>query len=87
MWIFTFIFWSHSLLPFLFLLHIISTEGPKIGGGEVTEQLSRVLTSLQPWSNYSITVRASTLAGEGVQSKPIICKTLQDGNVLLYLNL
>ena len=49
------------------------------GGGLVTEQLSKVLSSLQPWSNYSVTISAATIAGEGVASKPVICTTKQDG--------
>ena len=53
-------------------------------GGEITEQTARVLTSLQPWSNYSVTVTAATMAGEGVSSQPIICTTKQDGK---YLNI
>ena len=41
--------------------------------------------SLQPWSNYSITVRAGTIAGEGVKSHPITCTTKQDGKDLVFV--
>ena len=48
-------------------------------GSVVTDSTSAILEGLEPWSNYSVSVAASTKAGEGVTSHPIICTTLEDG--------
>ncbi|XP_066948108.1 cell adhesion molecule Dscam2-like isoform X4 [Macrobrachium rosenbergii] len=47
-------------------------------GSMVSEGLRATLTALLPWTNYSVTVAASTRAGEGVSSLPLICTTNQD---------
>ena len=53
-----------------------STE---VSGSVVSEQQTSILTGLEPWSNYSISVAASTKAGEGVTSSPTVCTTDEDG--------
>lgn len=49
------------------------------GTGVVTEGQQASLKGLQPWTNYSVTVAASTGAGQGVTSTPLTCTTQQDG--------
>ena len=56
------------------------------GGIRVTEQMSTILTSLQPWSNYSFSVSAATRIGEGPRSYPVICATKEDGKNNLAFN-
>lgn len=40
---------------------------------------SASLTSLQPWSNYTLVVAASTSVGVGVASEPVVCSTQEGG--------
>ncbi|XP_069972795.1 cell adhesion molecule Dscam1 isoform X4 [Penaeus vannamei] len=47
-------------------------------GSVVSEGLRATLTGLKPWTNYSVSVAASTRAGEGVQSLALVCTTEQD---------
>ncbi|KAK4287145.1 hypothetical protein Pmani_039780, partial [Petrolisthes manimaculis] len=48
-------------------------------GGSVVEEGQRAtLNNLTPWTNYSLSVAASTRAGEGVASHHVICTTNQD---------
>ncbi|KAK3858057.1 hypothetical protein Pcinc_035719, partial [Petrolisthes cinctipes] len=57
------------------------TDAPedKMGGtGVVTEGQQASLKGLQPWTNYSVIVAASTGAGQGVTSSPLTCTTQQD---------
>ena len=66
------------------LTSIISV-GPRSAIGEsrgvlvVVEGTSTRLTSLNPFTNYSVTVSAATAAGVGVASDPLICTTIEDG--------
>ena len=53
----------------------------------LVEHLSTVLTSLQPWTNYSIMVAAFTVAGEGVKSLPVMCVTLEDGKEVFIIKI
>ncbi|KAK4288092.1 hypothetical protein Pmani_038864, partial [Petrolisthes manimaculis] len=48
------------------------------GGSVVDDGQRATLNNLTPWTNYSLSVAASTRAGEGVASHPIICTTNQD---------
>ncbi|XP_071517137.1 cell adhesion molecule Dscam2-like [Panulirus ornatus] len=47
-------------------------------GSVVSEGLRATLAGLTPWTNYSVSVAASTRAGEGTPSHAIICTTDQD---------
>ncbi|XP_037792633.1 Down syndrome cell adhesion molecule-like protein Dscam2 [Penaeus monodon] len=47
-------------------------------GSVVSEGLRATLAGLRPWTNYSVSVAASTRAGEGVASLPLVCTTDQD---------
>ncbi|XP_071517586.1 cell adhesion molecule Dscam2-like isoform X2 [Panulirus ornatus] len=54
-----------------------SHEGGR-SGSVVSEGLRATLAGLTPWTNYSVSVAASTRAGEGTPSHAIICTTDQD---------
>jgi len=45
---------------------------------------SSVLKLLLPYTNYSLTVSASTEAGVGVPSEDISCNTLEDGKMRIH---
>ncbi|XP_063589130.1 cell adhesion molecule Dscam2-like [Penaeus indicus] len=47
-------------------------------GSVVSEGLRATLAGLRPWTNYSVSVAASTRAGEGVASLPLVCTTDQE---------
>ncbi|ROT64498.1 putative Down syndrome cell adhesion molecule-like protein Dscam2 [Penaeus vannamei] len=47
-------------------------------GSVVSEGLRATLAGLRPWTNYSVSVAASTRAGEGLASLPLVCTTDQD---------
>ncbi|XP_071541356.1 cell adhesion molecule Dscam2-like [Panulirus ornatus] len=56
---------------------VSSHEGGR-SGSVVSEGLQATLAGLTPWTNYSISVAASTRAGEGVASHILSCTTDQD---------
>lgn len=58
---------------------LVITLGDSGSGSMVSEGIRTTLTSLTPWTNYTISVAASTRAGEGVASQGIVCTTDQDG--------
>lgn len=45
----------------------------------VSDGVRATLAGLTPWTNYTITVAASTRAGEGMASHSLVCTTDQDG--------
>ncbi|CAL4117640.1 unnamed protein product, partial [Meganyctiphanes norvegica] len=47
-------------------------------GSVLSEGFRATLSSLHPWTNYSVAVAAATQAGEGVASTPVLCTTDQD---------
>ena len=49
-----------------------------------TTNLSILITELEDYVNYSITVRAYTSVGPGPYSDPVTERTFEDGNVLIY---
>lgn len=44
-----------------------------------------VLQWLEKWTQYRISVSASTVVGPGPESEPLICRTDEDGTVLCFL--
>ena len=70
------------LLKYYFLYTLGEHDG---SGMIISENLFSNLNDLEPWNNYSISVAASTRAGEGAISDPLICTTLEDGNLFHML--
>lgn len=56
-----------------------TTEDSNEEAAMMSKDLRAQLDNLRPWTNYSVTVAASTRAGQGVASTPLICTTHQDG--------
>jgi hypothetical protein len=54
---------------------------PRSGPPELKTSTSKStnLHGLRKWTNYSISILAFTSAGDGVFSKPLICRTDEDG--------
>ena len=50
-----------------------------------TTNLSILVTGLEEYVNYNISVRAYTSVGPGPYSDPVTARTLEDGNVLITL--
>ena len=50
-----------------------------------TTNLSILVTGLEEYVNYNISVRAYTSVGPGPYSDPVTERTLEDGNVLITL--
>lgn len=44
-----------------------------------------VLQQLEKWTQYRISVSASTVIGPGPESEPLICRTDEDGTVFFFL--
>lgn len=60
--------------PFNYLAGIkVYTEYKK------TSSLETIIHGLKKFTNYSIRVLATTNAGDGVQSSPVQCTTMEDG--------
>ena len=59
--------------------------GKSTGSSRVVASLSTSLNDLQRFTNYSITVAASTKAGVGVASDAVICATEEDGKCDYFL--
>uniref|UniRef100_A0A0P4WN52 Down syndrome cell adhesion molecule-like protein Dscam2 n=2 Tax=Scylla olivacea TaxID=85551 RepID=A0A0P4WN52_SCYOL len=55
-----------------------ATEDSSEEAAMMSKDLRAQLDNLRPWMNYSVTVAASTRAGQGVASTPLICTTHQD---------
>nr|XP_045585779.1 Down syndrome cell adhesion molecule-like protein Dscam2 isoform X2 [Procambarus clarkii] len=58
--------------------HATPHDGVGRSGSVVSEGQRATLAGLFPWTNYSLTVSASTRAGEGTPSHAIVCTTDQD---------
>lgn len=68
--------------------------GPSEGGGMDEDFLQEAATSageeqvvlqrLEKWTQYRISVSASTVVGPGPESEPLICRTDEDGTALLF---
>lgn len=56
-----------------------STEDGSEEAAMMSKGLRAQLENLRPWTNYSVSVAASTRAGQGVASEPLVCTTHQDG--------
>ncbi|CAL4091057.1 unnamed protein product, partial [Meganyctiphanes norvegica] len=50
----------------------------RVGGNVMSDGVRATVTGLTAWSNYTVTVAAATLAGEGVASDPVTCTTDED---------
>ena len=57
----------------------MKTSDVDTSGSVLIDETNTTLESLDPWSNYSISVAASTKAGEGIGSAAVVCTTLEDG--------
>lgn len=44
-----------------------------------------VLQRLEKWTQYRISVSASTAVGPGPESEPLVCRTDEDGTLLFVL--
>ena len=74
------------IITYEFLLEPLETFGDLIGDEQYNStNLSVVITDLQEFSNYSISVRAYTIVGPGNYSDAIIRMTLEDGEVCIYV--
>lgn len=68
--------------------------GPSEGGSVDEDFLQEAATSaseeqvvlqrLEKWTQYRISVSASTVVGPGPESEPLICRTDEDGTVLFF---
>ena len=52
----------------------------------IADGLSARIASLTPHTSYTFTVAASTIVGIGVDSSPITCSTLEDGEYFKSLD-
>ena len=52
---------------------------------KVSSSKSTTLHGLRRWANYSISTLASTVAGDGIYSKPLICGTDEDGMFQIWI--
>lgn len=43
-----------------------------------------MLQRLEKWTQYRVSVSASTVIGPGPESEPLICRTDEDGTVLFF---
>lgn len=44
-----------------------------------------VLQRLEKWTQYRVSVSASTVVGPGPESEPLICRTDEDGTLLFLI--
>lgn len=56
-----------------------ATEDGSEEAAMMSKGLRAQLDNLRPWTNYSVSVAASTRAGQGVASEALVCTTHQDG--------
>jgi hypothetical protein len=52
---------------------------------KVTTSLKTTIQSLRKYTNYSISVLASTSIGDGARSPPTVCCTEEDGTYQQYI--
>ncbi|CAL4206067.1 unnamed protein product, partial [Meganyctiphanes norvegica] len=52
--------------------------GLVVGGSVMSDGMRATVRGLAAWSNYTVTVAAATLAGEGVASDTVSCTTDED---------
>lgn len=70
--------------------------GPSDGGSVDQEFLKEastpaseeqvVLQWLEKWTQYHVSVSASTVVGPGPESEPLLCRTDEDGTVLCFVS-
>lgn len=58
---------------------MFSPSGEPKTDKRITAELRTAIGNLRPFTNYSMTVAASTRAGIGLASDPLTCATEEDG--------
>ena len=59
-------------------------DGGRLSAIEVQNNTTWKLSDMKPFTSYSVSVRAKTLAGYGEKCSPVIVSTLESGMLLQY---
>ncbi len=65
------------------IMGLLDSVDPTNPDTKITAERELILHNLRKWTNYSLTVQAFTVVGEGSISTPILCRTDEDGKIAI----